>query len=243
MYNLIPKTMAKIYGLQGVLSGKLGNSVFAVRNGEQIARQFQPVVSNPSTSAQVGARAKLKLMSQLSAVMAPVIAIPRRGSVSSRNIFVKKNYGLSTFANNNASVELVNVQLTDSVVAFPVVSIARRENGIGAAISYLGENLDVNRVVYALFEKQTDDKLRFVSSSVVSEPGELNNYATTLPLINNAVVVYAYGIRDNSNAARAVFGDMQAPTAENVAKLITSRVLTSSDVTLTETRAAALNAV
>ena len=53
--------MAKMYGFSGKVTGKKGDAVFAVRNGEQIIRQYNPIVANPSTQKQVDARAALKL--------------------------------------------------------------------------------------------------------------------------------------------------------------------------------------
>ena len=53
----------KLNGIVGKGTGKLGASVFAISGGEQIVRQYNPVVSNPNTDAQVAQRAKLKLMS------------------------------------------------------------------------------------------------------------------------------------------------------------------------------------
>lgn len=46
--------------------GKLGGVVFAVRNGMQVVREYQPVVANPRTSAQILQRAKVNLVGQLS---------------------------------------------------------------------------------------------------------------------------------------------------------------------------------
>lgn len=61
--------MAKMYGLGGVLSGKLGNTVLAITNGIQIARQYQPVVSNPKSSAQMMQRAKANLAGRISKIV------------------------------------------------------------------------------------------------------------------------------------------------------------------------------
>lgn len=235
--------MAKIYGLFGTMTGKLADTVMSVRNGEQIARKYQPVVFNPSTPAQIATRAKLKLMSQLSSVMAPVIAIPREGSVSPRNLFVKSNYGLATFAENQADITLTSVQLTRSVVALPEVALSNYGETIRASldVSVSGGALDVNRVVYCEFVKQADGKLRYVASQVVSEKGTNGDYPTTsLPLAVGEVVVLGYGVRDNTENARAVFGNMQAVQAETVAKLIVTRTLTETDITLSETRGASL---
>lgn len=220
------------------MTGKLADVVMAVRNGEQVARKYQPVVSNPSTSAQVAQRAKLKLLSQLSAVMAPVIAIPRKGSVSSRNLFTKINFGLTSFASDTASIDLDQVQLTSSVVALPSIYTERSASSFGASLLIpTGVPApDFSRVVYALFEKQNDDKLRYVTSVVVNEPGAGGAFPATLPLITGEAVLLAYGVRDNTEAARVAFGNLEAPTAVDVANLVTTRTLKESDITLTETR-------
>ena len=237
--------MAKIYGLFGSMTGKLADTVMSVRNGEQIARKYQPVVYNPSTNAQVAQRAKLKLLSQLSAVMSSGIAIPREGSVSSRNLFTKLNFRYVSYADNQASVDLNSIQLTKSVVGMPELQVVRGQN-INAFLNVpgtAGENVDFNRVVYLLFEKRADDSLSFVTSRVVNAAGASNNWEVTdFPAISDAVVVYAYTVRDNNDRARATFGNMQALTAEQVAKLVVTRTLTESDVTLSETKAVTLAA-
>lgn len=227
--------MAKIYGLFGSMTGKLADTVMSVRNGEQIARKYQPVVFNPSTQAQIAQRAKLKLMSQLSAVMAPVIAIRKQGPVSSRNLFTKVNIRKATFGTDVASINLENVSLTNSVVSLPDV-IANRDTSTGAITAVMSATPEgMSRIVYAFFVKQPDETLRLVSSQVVSsEPwsSAAVSAATTLEY-----VVYAYGIRDNTEAATTKFGSMEAITAEQVAKLIVTRTLTENDITLTETKA------
>lgn len=233
--------MAKIYGLQGAMTGKLANTVMAVRNGEQIARKYQPVVYNPSTEGQVAARAKLKLLSQLSAVMAPVIAIPRRGAVSSRNIFTKKNYPAVSYADNTAEVELASVKITDSVVSLPNITIEATGANVGIRLVTAAKSL--SRVVYVMFQKQNDNTLRLVDSSVVSTPGEGEDFPTSFPFTTGEkYVFYAYGVRDNTEAARAKFGELTVIAAESVAKIVTSRQLTDADITLTETKYNALSA-
>lgn len=233
--------MAKIYGLFGSMQGKVADVVMAVRNGEQIVRKYQPIVSNPKSDAQIAARAKLKLLSQLSAVMAPAIAIPRRGSVSSRNLFTKKNYALSSFSNNQADIALLGIQLTDSVIGMPTINAVRGESGV--TVSLLSRNSSfANRVVYVLFSKGSDGLLRLVASEVVSSPGDGSWSTSSLPLVSGEGVVFAYALRDNTQAARVAFGNLQVVSAETVAKLVVRRVLTESDVTITQTTAAAVPA-
>lgn len=244
MYNQTHKKMAKIYGLFGSMTGKLADTVMSVRNGEQIARKYQPIVSNPSTPAQIETRAKLKLISQLSAVMAPVIAIPRLGAVSSRNRFTSLNYNAVSYASNEAEIELGAIQLTKSVVSLSALVVSRATDALSVRL-YGSASLDVSRVVYAAFMKELDNTLRYIGSAVSSTPGTNNTYETTIPsgpdTATRAFVVYAYGVRDNNEAATAIFGEMTVPTAESVASVVVTRRLTESDITLTETQFAALD--
>lgn len=232
--------MAKIYGLFGAMTGKVADVVMSVRFGEQIARKYQPVVSNPSTSGQVAQRAKLKLMSQIAAVMAPVIAIPREGAKSSRNLFVKKNFRLSTYEGDQAQITLGNIQLTKSSLSLPDITVTRGE---GNTVSVrLSQTLSaVDKVVYVSFVKQADSTLRLVASEVVGIDASDPYFQAEMNLrAGSEYVIYAYGIRNNTDAARVLFGDLQAVSAETVAKLIVERQLTFSDVSLTETKGAVL---
>lgn len=234
--------MAKIYGLFGSMTGKVADVVMAVRNGEQIARKYQPVVSNPSTPAQMATRAKLKMLSQLGAVMGSVIAMPKQGSVSARNIFTKVNFPKATFSDNTANIALDQVDLTNGILALPGITATPAESSV--AVSLGGAAPDLDRVVYCLFRK-INDELFYVTSTIVETPGAGSNFAGSLetPFVATSatLVAYAYGVRDNNDRARGVFGNLTTPSASSVAQLITSRVLTLNDISLTETRAALLN--
>lgn len=76
--------MAKIYGLNGVLEGKVGNTVFATVGGQNIARKYQPIVANPRTTAQVNQRAKVSLAGQISKGVIPA-AIEGLGGTKLKN--------------------------------------------------------------------------------------------------------------------------------------------------------------
>lgn len=229
--------MAKIFGLFGSMQGKVADVVMAVRNGEQIVRKYQPVVYNPKTGAQVASRAKLKLASQLSAVMSPVIAIPRQGMVSSRNLFTKKNYLAFSFSNNEASVNLSQIQLTSSVVSMPLITASRQENSIRVRILTAERPASgiFNRVVYVALVRASDGTLRLHDSAVATVAGEDNTWSADMALTNGEVYFYAYAIRDNTSAATTIFGNLNVTTATAIASLIVTRRLTETDVTLTET--------
>lgn len=233
--------MAKIYGLFGSMTGKLADTVMAVRNGEQIARKYQPVVSNPSTPSQMATRAKMKLMSQLSAVMGPVIAIPRDGSVSSRNLFTKKNYPLATYANSEADIDLASVQLTDSVVGLPAVSVSRTETSLIVGLSDIAPAGSLDKMVYSVFTIDDAGKVRLFETKVEEEAGA-GAWSTEMTLTANRVAVFAYGIRFNNEVAKARYSNLEVKTAADVANIIVSRTLTTTDVTLTETQGRVLAA-
>lgn len=230
-YNNIKKT------------GRVGGSVFSIRAGETIERAYTPVVYNPNTAGQIAARARLKLMSQVAAVLGTTIAIPKEGLKSSRNLFIARNYGLSTYANSEATVPVTALQITKSNVAFPAIGTQRiGDSAIGVFIANAATvgALDVNRVVYVLLVRDTDGRLRYVSSRVASSPGDDNGWQTSFPTVSGQAYILAYGVRDNTEAAQVVFGNLTIPTAEAIAHLIVTRSLLESDVTLTETRGIAV---
>lgn len=229
--------MAKFYNNR-VKTGRLAGSVFAVRFGETIERAYQPVVANPNTQAQIESRAKLKLLSQLAAVMAPVIAMARVGAVSSRNRFLQLNYRKTAFAANKATVDLLGVSITKSVLGLSDLVAERDGNSIKVRLHYSAP-VGLSRMVYAAFIKQSDDTLRYHSSNVVNTPGVNNVYEATFSLDSSQldVIFYAYGVRDNTENARVIFENMKVPSAENIAQLVVSRTLTDADITLTETQA------
>lgn len=237
--------MAKIYGLFGAMTGKLADTVMSVRNGEQIARKYQPIVFNPSTPAQVAQRAKLKLLSQLSAVLAPVIAIPRQGAVSARNMFTKVNFPFMSYENDEASVQFDKIQLTKSDVFMmqPVAAVT----GAGVTVNIAdGADLDVNRVAYVALRRGDDGKVRYVGSQVIEKADDptfeatFTNMPSGTPAVGN-IAVYAYGVRENTENARAAFANMEWKDAESIAGLVVSRTLLERDLTLTETRMAVVS--
>ena len=230
--------MAKIYGLFGAMTGKVADAVMVVRNGEQIVRKYQPIVSNPSTPSQIATRAKLKMMSQLSAVLAPVIAIPKQGAVSSRNLFTKLNYQTASYSNDTAQISLTNVKITDSAVGLPAVTYSVVESVPTASIS-LDVSEDFDKVVYVVVLKNDDGSLRIRETHVCEIAGDDGKFTQQFDYRGASVdgVVYAYGIRLNNENARVIFGNLQSLAAETIAKLIVQRTLLNSDVTLSETRA------
>lgn len=222
--------MAKIYGLFGAMTGKLADTVMTVRNGEQIARKYQPVVFNPSTPAQIATRAKLKLMSQLGAVLDDAIAFRKQGPVSSRNLFSKYNFGKATYAANQASIDLATVDLTGGVIPMTISDVRRNETNLTVVGS---TSAAVEKVFVALYQGSANS-LREVA--IVEATPTNGSYSA---IIENAAsiagVVYAYGIRFNNNAARVRYGNLTAELPVNSAIINVVRMMAETELTLTET--------
>lgn len=224
----------KLNGITGKGSGKLGSSVFATVAGEQVVRQYNGNVSNPNTEAQVGQRAKFKLASQLAAAMSGEIAIPKKGMVSARNQFVKKNIGQITIENDIASVDYVNIQLTDG--ATNLLGVTGSINGSVIQCELDGDNTNlIDRCVYVLYKITENDQLVFAGSKVVEEAGNNGKFATTMTADDVNYVLYAYGIKDKSDAAAAKYGSYSISTATQVAKLVANRSISTSDFVFTKT--------
>ena len=228
-------TMAKMTSANGKASGRVGGEVYAINSGVQIKRAYNATVANPNTEAQQNTRSKFKLMSQLGAVMAPVIAIKKEGIVSARNIFSKINFPACTYQAGVANINLNKVQLTKSNRSLGGFT-ADRTGGTAINVALkndMGAALD--KVVYCLFEKQVTGELLLKGSAVVETAGAGGTFAGSLPASTGAVVVYAYGIKISDAGASAKFGNLIAPTAEDVAKLLvtSSEVAAGTSVTAT----------
>ena len=229
--------MAKIYGLFGAMSGKVADVVMSVRNGQQIVRKYQPNISNPKTQNQFSTRARFKLLSQLSAVLAPVIAFRRRGGISSRNFFTKYNFSNTSFDLDTdlAAINLTDVDLTGGVLAFPPVSAQHSAGSLTSSVT--GYMSDIDRVVFAVVQVQDDNKFRLIDTAVVSKNDAEPNVFTHKTDMQSALhgFVYAFGMRDNNETAKSRFGNIYNATTQAVLQVYSS--LTDIDVTLTETSA------
>lgn len=85
----------KLAGIVGTGVGKLGASVFTVRKGQQVVRQYQPTVSNPNTGDQVRVRAMFSLLTKNAKLLSGAFGFKVSGLETQRNAFIKANYGVS----------------------------------------------------------------------------------------------------------------------------------------------------
>lgn len=233
--ELIHSVLMKINSVMGKMTGKVGNIVVASVGGEVIGREYNPNVTNPNTQPQQNTRAKFKLASQLSATMAPVIAIKKEGLVSARNQFTGINFPKISYGEGAASINLNHVELTKSNRSFAGFN-ADRTGGTAIAVKLNADSAAaLSRVVYICYKKNDDGSLQLLSSKTCSTPGADGMFADSLPYTADAVVMYAYGMKDLEAGITTKFGNMQAPSAEDVAQLLVSSSENMSSVQLTKT--------
>lgn len=217
-------------------SGKLGNIVCSTVAGETIARDYNPEVSNPNTETQVEQRAKFKLMSQLSSIMAPVIAIPRVKNQSSRNLFVRKNMGATVFDGVQAAINLNRVQLTNGNTNIDTFGCDRSSHE-HCSCYYSGINfVGMAGMVYCIFTKDDAGNLQLFDSAVVTENTEHEDWGADLKYTDAEIVLYAYALIGDGDKAKAAFGNLEAPTAESMAKLLVSSSVAASTIKTTKTK-------
>lgn len=232
----------KLKGILGTGTGKLGSSVFSTVAGQQVVRQYQPVVANPNTTSQVNQRSKFKLASQLASVMAPAIAIPRNGLRSSRNEFVKANFPLIYTQGDGAKISLENVQLTNGRNGLPMITGNRADDGTLTVRLATEAAPSISRVVYVVFKRNSEYDLEMLKSVIVEPEGETNDFETEIDNADGDIVVYSYGMKDLSSSATAKYGNMKVTDGVQLASLAANRQLAAKDFAFTQTRGASLPA-
>lgn len=220
--------------------GKKGDSVFVINHGVQIEREYNSKVSNPSTSAQVGQRARFKLASQVSAALENVIAIPRKGIQSPRNRFVKRNMPFFYGGVEGAQVTYENLQLTLGSTGLPSISVSRNGQGELELSLTMPVNKSVSYVAYSIFRKTDEDLLQLVASEIVPvNENEVDAHITIADPGGN-LVIYAYGYRIKNAKAKAKYDNYRVSSAADMATLIANRRLELSDVYFSATRGTSL---
>lgn len=202
--------------------------------GETIARDYNPNVANPNTNLQVGQRSRFKLASQVSAALAPIIAIPRLGLKSARNLFVKKNFENFVKVGDNSAVNLPALQITAGSIAVPVVEVDRDSSHLNIMLSDEAPE-GLSRMVYSIYKVDAYQQLQFVKSIVQSEAGSINDFAVQTTAVTGQILILAYGIYDADASATAKYADYAVASAQDIAQLVATRALSTTDFRFTKT--------
>ena len=225
----------KIYSILGKMKGKIGNIVVSSVNGQVVGREYNPNVTNPNTLMQQNTRSKFKLASQLSAAMAPVIAIRKDGAKSARNQFVQQNFDTINYNLGVASINLNQVQLTASNTPFAGFNADRSVGDFVNVKLNADSAASLSRVVYIEYQKLSDGSLQLFDSAIASIPGDDGKFPAQLAYTDAEVLLYAYGIKDLDSGITSKFGNMVAPNAEHVAQLLVASTENMASVKLTRT--------
>lgn len=211
----------KLNGILGKGSGKLGSSVFAISGGAQIVREHNPKVSNPNTEAQVEQRAKLKLLSQLAADLAPALFFKKKGLVSARNQFIAANMSLCTYDNEEASVSIYQLLLSPSSSVLPNVTAIQQSNSYKCQLEDKPAT-SLEGVFYIgigeLYAGVGEPRLRVVGIDFETEEGADGDY------VHNSTwgrieYVFAVGIKKVDGAKKIIYDDYNTGDATNLATL------------------------
>lgn len=240
--------MGKVTSLYGKTMGKIGSIVFSTSGGQTIAREYNPHVANPNTTAQIDQRARMKLMSQISAALAPSLAYTKTGLVSARNKFVKRNFGSSYALNGVAQCSYENLQLTEGNLGLPgiVAAAAVHEGSRYLNLMFLEEpSKNISRIVWTIYSKSEEGKLNYITSVVNSTRQETEGVffnSTIQNVPEGDLVFYAYGMIDTSESATARYGELNVVTGSDLARLVASRSISFTDYQFTQTRGATIGA-
>lgn len=245
--------MGKITSLYGKTTGKIGSIVFSTSGGETIAREYNPHVSNPNTMPQINQRARLKLMSQLSACLAPSIVMQKEGLVSRRNKFTKKNMDVCYAEGGVAQISYENVQLTEGSIGIPQIvggKTADSETGDWYWEFKLAQQASsaISRVVWSLFQKTDEGTLALLVSAIAKRGSDglfewnaaSGGSSDADPYAGMELVVYAYGMVDTSEAATARYGNLNVQNGSDIARLVANRSISYEDYQFSRTRGATI---
>lgn len=230
--------MARLFGIAGKASGKIGSMVFRVREGQQVVSQYNPIVKNPKSVGQTDQRAKFKLMTQLSAIFANVIAIPSTDGKSGRNIFTKKNFPLVAISGGEANIKLERLQLTNGNVRPVDYTVTRGQSAITVATKGNPTGM-YSEVVMIIAKIAANGQISIVGSvsGTKTTASDVDTFTGTFngEVATENIVVYVYGINAKSAKARDKFENIEGDAATFVASLLSERYLGVADASLTAT--------
>lgn len=225
----------KLYGIAGKGTGKVGSMVYAISGGEQIVRQYNPIVANPNTERQVTQRSKFKLLTQLAAAMAATLAFRKQGLVSARNQFIKKNYENVAILEGKAQLRGDKIQLTPSSTPLSEINGTNGNNDtVNVSLANNSAEL-LDRVVYHAYKVEDAGNIEHIGSTIVDEAGADGKFAGVVPKGDAATLVLAYGVKDNSASATIKYEETYADSNSLIAYGDVSKLFSTSDYSLTMT--------
>ena len=219
--------------LQGA-QGKLANIVARKKvGGGTVLAEYKRTITNPNTVAQQSVRSKFKLLSQLGSQLKHIIAIPREGALSTRNLFAKINSDFVLSGESGAHIDLSMVQLTKSNVRPGNFTLTRDEGGSAELTTDFKPNFD--HVVIVVCEI-IGDFITPIFSDTADVTGPLDLQLDAAQMDDGGrYTVYMYGIKDKTEAAATKYQNMAISSADEIAQCIIKRTFDTSAYAITAT--------
>ena len=252
--------MARLEGITGGLSGKMGSAVFRQSGGKTIASQYQPIVKNPNTGGQQNTRAAFKLMSQLAAVMKDGFGTmginerPARGRMSQRNAFFKLNFPLVQVTKETsgvvAKIPMDKLQLTSSFRPLPPFGTRETEAHPDKNLVFIQNiNPEVSavRIVsvnYRQISTENNAKQAFIEA-IADAP--VNNGTVDFEMevptrqVGDQITILGFGLIPTASASKKIdLDNIHTPADENFISAIKLDQMVS-DGLMTETMTVGIN--
>lgn len=223
----------------GKFSGKVGGVVFAVSNGEQIVRAYQPIVSNPKSSLQLAQRAKGNLTGRISSFV-PRTAIAGLGNNNRtrraeflRNI-LRNTSVTQSGSNYNAKIAdedvlfskgstQISVSLSAIVAQEGVVSV-NLSGASTASIPAAEYASRQTRLVCMVYDSVTQELVEVVTK-IADKPAQGATLSTAIPILRQGgytAVVYAIPISTADGSAISITTDMANKSDADIAAMLSA---------------------
>lgn len=236
--------------LQEIKTGKKAG-VITYRVGDTyLVREYNPRPANPRTEKQVQQRAKIKLLSQIAAIFRFIIAIFPTDGRSARAQFSSLNWKKISAQDETAQIDYTQIVISNS--SFPLPPIDRSVSLVADSWRkriFVNEDPaeEIKRVFYFLFKKETEGKFTLADyylserRTTPANPGFFNWAGAGFEIDDSGhslydYVVYAVAMCDKSEEATEKFINIDVDYIEQVARLISEKLITSADYYFTETR-------
>ena len=225
--------MAKFYGGY-VKSGKLGSSVFTISKGITVERQYQPIVNNPQTKAQVAQRAKFKLISGLASVVAPFACLSTKGLQTQANVFIKRNMQFVSSTDTSARIDMSKIQISGGSNSFVTPNFNITAGiGKGSISAEDVKNAGFDGVVFLVVGTRRPNVARITGKVLLAPSG--NEFSIEFPTVSSfsEYHLYAYGIKLTEKGSSA-YGDLNS-VSEDVVEVSVKRMISEGMMTASAT--------
>lgn len=230
-----------------IKAGKKAGLVIYRVGDTLLAREYNPHPKNPRTKLQVIQRSKIKFVSQLCAIFRFFLAIYTDYEHGVRAYFQKYLYSLVNDEDEDFNTHLRHIQITNGLDVLGSlqrgsISLEGKIYTYFAIVSTPPE--DISRVLYFLFKRTELGGLTFVNYHNADERGPIDNYyyyrwisedvhRTLDDGADTDYYCYAFGMKDLSARATAIWNDLTEEQQMNIAELIKEGKVNPSRYTFT----------